>query len=281
MPRPTTPVRSLLLLLASAALLYAAVLALLWFKQEALLFQPQRLPADHRFAHPPDVHETWVDVPGARLHALHLRSPQPQGVVFFLHGNAGSLQSWFVDIDFYRRARFDLYMLDYRGYGKSSSRISSEAQLHADVRAAWDSVAPRYAGLPRVLLGRSLGTGLAVALAAGLPAAAQPELTILVSPYFSMQALAAELYPWVPGALLRYPLRTDLALPQLKGPLLMVHGAQDRLIAPENSARLLALAPGAHPAQRVLVAGAGHNDLQESPAYGDALMAALDALARR
>lgn len=270
--------RSTLLLLTSAALLYAAVLALLWFKQESLLFLPQRLAADHRFQHPADVHETWVDVPGARLNALHLRLPQPRGVVFFLHGNAGSLQNWFVNIDFYRRANLDLYMLDFRGYGKSSGRISSEAQLHADVRAAWAHIAPRYPGLQRVFFGRSLGTGLAAALAASLPAAEQPALTVLVSPYFSMQALAGELYPWVPGALLRYPLRTDLALPQLQGDVLLVHGAQDTLIAPHHSARLQALLPRA---TRVVVQGAGHNDLQEFPAYGQALTEALVTAAPR
>jgi pimeloyl-ACP methyl ester carboxylesterase len=254
-----------------ALLVYGALLLLLWFKQEALLFLPQRLPADHRFQHAADVHETWVDVPGARLNLLHLRLPQPRGVVFFLHGNGGSLQNWFVDLDFYRRENFDLVMMDYRGYGKSSGAIGSEAQLHADVRAAWHSLAPRYAGLQRVFLGRSLGAGLAAELAL----AEAPELTVLVSAYFSMQALAAEHYPWVPGRLLRYPLRTDLVVPRLRGPLLLLHGSRDGLIDPEQSARLHALVPHA---RRVLVAGAGHNDLQEFPAYGQALATALQAL---
>ncbi len=273
-----TAVRTLVLLMAllmaGALLLLAAGLALLWFKQEALLFQPQRLPAEHRFLHKADVHETWVDVPGARLNALHLQLPQPSGVVFFLHANGGSLQNWFINPELYRRANFDLFMIDYRGYGKSSGRISSEAQLHADVRAAWQRVAPLYAGKPRVFLGRSLGTGLAVALAA----VEQPELTVLVSPYFSMQALAAEHYPFVPSALLRYPLRTDQLLPQLKGPLLLVHGARDRLIEPSHSARLQALVPHA---QRVVLDGAAHNDLQDFAAYGEALTAALAVLAPR
>jgi hypothetical protein len=64
------------------------------------------------------------------------------GVVFYLHGNAGNLDSWFVNADFWRQANVDLFMLDYRGYGKSSGRITSQAQLEADVRAAWAAVAP-------------------------------------------------------------------------------------------------------------------------------------------
>ena len=183
--------------LGAAALgVYGVLVALLWWGQERLLFAPEPLPADHRFDSGPDVHERTIDVPGARLSALHLKRPAPRGVVFFLHGNAGNLLNWFVDLDFYRQSNFDLFMIDYRGYGKSTGRIENEAQLHADVRAAWDAVAPAYAGSKRVLLGRSLGS----ALAARLAVAVQPELTVLVSPYSSMGALAAEHHPWVPVA---------------------------------------------------------------------------------
>src|SRR5512134_2016722 len=248
--------------------LYAALVAALWWGQERLLFQPEVLAADHRFGLEPDVHERWIDVPGARLHALHLRVPQARGVVFYLHGNGGSLAGWFANLDLYRRANFDLFMLDYRGYGKSSGRIESEAQLHADVRAAWDAVAPAYTGQARVLLGRSLGSALAAQLATQV----QPELTILVSPYSSMRALAAEHYPWVPGAVLRYPLDTAAAIAGLPTPLLLVHGEHDTLISASHSAALQRQQPRA--ALRI-VPGAGHNDLQEFDAYRAALREAL------
>lgn len=261
--------QTLLKLLSLAAVLYGTLIGLLWWKQESLLFHPQVLPANHRFDLGSDVKEVWLEVPGARLHALHLQQTQARGLVFFLHGNGGSLQDWFVNLDFYRRARFDLYMLDYRGYGKSTGQIESEAQLHADVLAAWNSVAPRYAGLKQVVLGRSLGTGLAAQLATQV----QPDLTVLVSPYFSMQALAAEHYRWVPQSVLRYPLRTDWSLPLLRGAVLLVHGSEDTLIAPTHTQRLMTLRPGT--VSRI-IQGAGHNDLQRWPAYGQALAVVLD-----
>ena len=248
--------------------LYAALLALLWWGQERLLFQPRALPADHRFELPPDVQEKWIEVPGARLNALHLRLPHPDGVVFFLHGNGGNLESWFINTGYYRRLNLDLYMIDYRGYGKSSGSIRSQAELEADVRQAWAGIAPQYAGLRRVIYGRSLGTGLAADLAAEV----QPDLTVLVSPYTSMLELAREHYPWVPSAVLRYPLRTDLALPRLRGPVLLVHGGRDSLIPPSNSERLKALAPQA---RLLRVPEAGHGDIHQFPAYLDGLAAAL------
>jgi pimeloyl-ACP methyl ester carboxylesterase len=203
-------------------------------------------------------------VPGARLNALHLRLPQPDGVVFFLHGNAGNLQSWFINPEFYRQLNLDLFMIDYRGYGKSSGRIESEAQLMTDVRAAWDVVAPKYAGKQRIVYGRSLGSGLAAQLAADV----QPELTVLVSPYASMLALADEHYPWVPSVVLRYPLRTDLALAGIRGPLLFAHGEHDTLIPVRHSQRLKSIAPRA---ELLVVPGAGHGDIQLFDAYLDTL----------
>jgi len=258
----------LLIATLAALALYAAAIALLWWGQERLLFYPEKLPATHRFVMGADVHETWLDVPGARLNALHLRLPQPDGVVFFLHGNAGNLESWFVNADFYRRANLDLFMFDYRGYGKSSGHIESQAQLEADVRAAWASVAPRYAGQRRVIVGRSLGT----ALAAGLAAELQPELTVLVSPYTSMAALQRTHYPWVPASVLRYPLRTDAALARVKSPVLLAHGGIDTLIAPWHSEALRRVAPQA---QLLLVPQAGHNDIHEFDSYLSTLGAAL------
>jgi uncharacterized protein len=253
--------RTALFVLLAAAALYVLLLGLVWWGQERLIFLPARLPPEHRFDVGADVHEVFIDVPRARLHALHLRNPAPRGVVFFLHGNAGNLDGWFANADFYRRLNLDLFMLDYRGYGKSSGRIASQAELEADVRAAWASIAPRYAGgAKRVIAGRSLGS----ALAAGLAAELQPELTLLISPYQSMAALAGEHYGWVPGALLRYPLRTDAALARVRTPVLLVHGERDTIIDASHSRRLRSVAPQA---ELVIVAGAGHNDLQAFPDY--------------
>lgn len=266
--------RLLGLAIGGAALLYGALLALLWWGQERLIFQPTRLPADHRFAFGPDVHERHIDVDGARLSALHLKLPAPRGLVFYLHGNAGNLDGWFADPGFWRSVNHDLFMLDYRGYGKSAGRVTSEAQLIDDVRAAWQQVAPAYRGKRLVIFGRSLGSALAARLAAEVG----PDLTVLVSPYESMAALAAEHYRWVPAALLRYPLRTDEAVAQLRGRLLLLHGEHDEVIGVHHSERLLARASRAADARLVHVPRAGHNDLQLFDVYLDGLR---EALARR
>ncbi len=257
--------------LALVALLYLGLLALVYFGQERLLFYPTVLPADHRFQLE-DTREVSIVRPGAVLSALHFRNPNPQGLVFFLHGNAGNLESWFTDLDFYRNANYDLFMIDYRGYGKSTGSIDSEAQLHADVRAAWGAIAPTYAGKRMVIYGRSLGSGLAAKLAADV----QPDLTILVSPYFSVETLGHEKFSWVPRFLSRYPLSNDQWLPQIRNKVILVHGDRDELIPFEHSEHLKRLWPTA---ELLRIDGAGHNDLHHFPAYLDALSSRLKALA--
>ena len=179
---------------------YVVVMAGLYFKQEALLFKPVPLAASQPLqgltTQGEGVNEFTVHVPGARLSGLQLKLPNPKGVVFFLHGNRGNLDEWFVNTGIYRRNNFDLVMLDYRGFGKSTGQIESEEQLRSDVRAAWDQIAPQYVGKKRVIYGRSLGSGLAAGLSADLETGkTPPDLTVLVSPYSSMSTLSAQIYP--------------------------------------------------------------------------------------
>jgi pimeloyl-ACP methyl ester carboxylesterase len=265
--------RVLIAVLSLAAALWAAAVGYMWSRQESLLFFPQTLAPTYHFELADTAEET-VQVPGATLHALHLRQPAgraTRGLVFFLHGNAGNLATWFTSPDFWLRTGYDVFMLDYRGFGKSTGHIDNEAQLHDDVRRAWDQVAPEYAGRKRVIYGRSLGTGLATHLATQVPA----DLLVLVSPYESIQKLTGDLYPWIPRAALRYPLRTDLWLPQVTEPIFILHGEQDTLIPIRHAEHLQTLNPRA---QLLRLPGAGHGDVQQFKAYTEALAQQLGAL---
>jgi hypothetical protein len=263
-------------LVAAAGAAYTAAIGWLWFRQERLLFEPTPLAPDLPLVAEADVHERWIEVPGARLSTAHLRLPQPRGVVFFLHGNSGNLRDCLADLDAFRQANFDVVMLDYRGFGKSSGCIASEEQLRADVRAVWAAFAPMYQGKRVVISGQSLGTALAAGLAAELCAAGQgPDLTLLVSPYSSMRALGEELYPWVPRQVLRYPLHTAEHAARLSGPLMLIHGDKDELIGIHHSHALRTAAPAA---QLLCVEGAGHSDLHKFPSFRAALHGALGCL---
>ena len=261
------------ILAALAALGYAGALGLLYVKQERIILPASALAADYRFQFDQPFEEVWIPVQGASLHALHFKQPNPRGVVFFLHGNVGNLVSWTTGVDFYRRVSYDLFIVDYRGYGKSTGHIENEAQLHADARAAYDAMAPLYHDKPIVIYGRSLGTALAASLARDV----QPRLLVLVSPFSSLSASAAQAYPWAPGWVLKYPLRTDAIIGDIKSPILLIHGSEDKLIPLSHSERLKALARS--PVELLVVPGAGHSDIHKFPVYLDGLAARLIAAA--
>ena len=261
---------SVLALAAGATLGYCLIAGWVYFKQEGLIFRPTPLAADYRFDIP-GVVEVKVPVAGAELSALHLKLPDPKGVVFFLHGNAGNLQTWMTNVDFYRRVNYDLFMLDYRGFGKSTGKIESEQQLHDDVKAAWTQIAAQYSGKKVAVYGRSLGTGLATKLAGEI----QPDLTVLVSPYFSLKSMGDEHYPWFPALVNRYPMRTDLWLPEIKRPVVIAHGDKDTLIPIGHGEKLQKLRGAT---EMMVINGAGHNDIHQFPSYLDGLARYLQKL---
>ena len=264
-------------LLAIGAI-YVGAVGWLYFRQERLLFEPDPLPLDEPICKDPDAREFFIDVPDARLSVAHMQCPNPRGVFFFLHGNSGNLKKWFVELDAFRQANFDVVMFDYRGFGKSSGQIESEEQLRADVNAVWRHFAPMYEGRRVVISGQSLGTGLAAGLSAQLASLGRaPDLTMLVSPYSSMQALAAELYPWVPQQVLRYPLHTLTHAAKLLGPVMLIHGDKDELIPIHHSEQLCS-AMGKAKAELLRVTGAGHSDVHQFPTVRKALMSALGRL---
>ena len=272
-PLPRWVCTAAVILAALVALGYAGALGLLYVTQERIILPASALAADYRFQFDQPFEEVWIPVQGASLHALHFKQLNPRGVVFFLHGNAGNLVSWTTGLDFYRRVNYDLFIVDYRGYGKSTGHIENEAQLYADARAAYDAMAPLYRDKPIVIYGRSLGTALAASLARDV----QPRLLVLVSPFSSLAASAAQAYPWAPEWVLKYPLRTDTIIGDIKSPILLIHGSEDKLIPLAHSERLKALARS--PVELLVVPGAGHGDIHKFPVYLDGLAARLIAVA--
>ena len=255
-----------ILRVATASILaYSLMLGYLYAAQESLIFVGTKLPADHEFEFDLPYRELTIDVDGAALNALHFLQPDPRGLVFFLHGNGGNLRSWTTGADYYQRVNYDMFMLDYRGYGKSTGEIVSEKQLHADVRVAWDTIAPEYAGKPIVLYGRSLGAALAVRLATEV----EPDLVILVSPFSSMLAMASAQYPIVPTALVRYPLRSDEIIANVQAPIVFVHGDRDTFIPIDHSIELRELATSA--TSLLTIEGADHYDIHRYSSYLEGL----------
>jgi pimeloyl-ACP methyl ester carboxylesterase len=251
---------------------YVLVCTWLYFNQESLLFYPHRLPAGYHFQFPGRYNERRIAAAdGTALSGVLFRADSAKGLVFFLHGNGGSLAEWGQLAPIYQQLGYDVFMLDYRGYGKSAGAITSQKQLLADVEAAYQQVAADYAAGSVVIAGYSLGTGPATWLATRH----QPRLLLLHAPYYSMATMAAHtiaVWPLLPGWLLRYPLPTNEFIRYVKAPIVLVHGDHDQLIPYASSVRLQALQPRA---RLLTVPSAGHNGLLATLTYQRAIAALL------
>lgn len=121
-------------LLGTILVLIMVLMAFLHFNQEKIIFFPESLPANYSFSFDYPFEEVFMDAPdGARINALYFKAQNPKGVILFFHGNAGSLRSWgMVAGDFVER-EYDLFIPDYRTFGKSTGTLSEEA-MHTDAR---------------------------------------------------------------------------------------------------------------------------------------------------
>lgn len=257
----------------SAAFIYAAVMAAVWLAQDRLIFYPQ--PPLGRASAPPgwrleDVSFKTRD--GTLLAGVFVLPPatRPPAVIYF-GGNAEEVTAYASEAEHTYGARAVL-LVNYRGYGASAGD-PSEKRIVADgiELLDWLRARPDVDGDRIAIHGRSLGTGVAVQVAA----ARTPRCMVLTSPFGSARDVAKEMYPWLPVAmLLRHPFDSLELAPRLAVPVLILVGSADTLIAPHHS-QALARAWGS-PAQTVTLEGFGHNDLQLNPRYAESIRAFLD-----
>ena len=254
-------------------ILYLAVLALLYFFQERLIFFPSKLEPNHEFSFDQPFEEIRLDADGTWISGLKFLAQSrdgeqiygdardangerkaKNGAAIFFHGNAGNLQGWGKYARYFTDLGYDFYLFDYRGYGKSGGEISSQKQLYADADAMMESVLREYDAGEVTALGYSVGSGLAARTAQKYGA----KRLILIAPYFSLEDLAREKMPFVPKFLIKYKIPTFEFVGDFGGPVTIFHGEHDELIGVDNSRRLFKfLKPG----DKIYELNAGHNDI--------------------
>ncbi|HKI64267.1 MAG TPA: alpha/beta hydrolase [Burkholderiales bacterium] len=250
------------LLVALAVALAVALPLVVYFLQDRLIFFPQPLGDARRAetaARFPVAREVFAEATdGTRLHAWHMNSG-PDLVLYF-GGNAEEV-SWMLDAARAEMAGTSWLLTDYRGYGASAGS-PSERHLVADA-LSWYDYAVNELGARRIFaFGRSLGSGVAVALAAQRSLAG----VILSTPYDSLVAVAQRYYPYLPVRwLLRHRFDSIALAPRLKAPLLCLIAGHDEVIPPSHAERLYQAWGG--PRRKLVLAGARHNETDAAPEF--------------
>jgi len=254
-------------------LLYVTICALFYFNQEKFGFHPTKLATDYEYDFKGNFEEINLKTKdGVNINNLLFKADSSKGVVFYLHGNGGSLKRVEKRAALYTSLGYDYFRADYRGYNKSEGSINSESQLHQDNQMLYDDLKKRYLEDDIIVIGHSLGG----ALAAKLASANNPRHLVLTAPFCGSkgykkqpkkegkESLISKVFKILPmKLLLKYTLKTNEFLPNCKMPVLIFHGNEDRGVGSS-----IKLKEGFKPEDRLIILeGQGHSGINDNPIY--------------
>ena len=237
-------------------------------RQREWIFQPSDRSWSRGTEAAVGMRDEWIDFKSretnqaVKLHGLWLAHPRftetaDAPVLLYLHGARYNVEGSAFRARRMQELGFSVLAIDYRGFGKSSPGLPSEAMAYEDARAAWNWLGKQYPNRPRYIFGHSLGGAIAIALAAQVD---DEQGTLVEGTFTSIpEVVRTHKWGWLPiGPLITQRFDAVKRVPYIGAPLLVVHGADDSLIAPELGRRLFDAATGRK--AFVLVEGGSHHN---------------------
>jgi len=236
---------------------------LLYYLQDYFLFKPEKLPEEFQYEYKnQNIEEYHIETrDGASINGLHFKVEKPKGVVLYLKGNSKSMKGWGKFAVDFTRHRYDVIMIDYRGFGKSTGRRSQKA-IKNDLQFIYNKIRDRVDEKYIILYGRSMGSGFATKLAS----TNNPKMLILDAPYYSLKNVTKRYAPFMPmSIILKYPMPTYKWLKYVNCPVHIIHGTNDKLIPFSSSVKLSKIKPELTRLWSVI--GGGHKNLNTFESY--------------
>jgi hypothetical protein len=258
--------------------IYIGVSIALYYLQDYMLFKPEKLPKDFLFNHEnQETKEYNLETrDGAVINGLRFfPKGEQKGVVIYLKGNSKSIKGWGkFAVDFTRHG-YNVLMVDYRGFGKSTGKRSQKA-IKRDLQEVYNKVKEMTTEDNIILYGRSLGSGFATKLAS----MNNPKMLILDAPYYSLTKVTKRYAPFMPLSLLiKYPLPTYKWIKYVQCPIHIIHGTQDKLIPFRTSIKLSKVNPKLTKLHTVI--GGGHKNLNNFESYHEMLEDVLTSIPKK
>jgi len=252
---------------------YIIANVVVFFMQERFLFKPEKLPEDFKYEYNnqsfKEYHLELED--GVSINGLHFQVENPKGIILYLKGNSRSIKGWGKFAVDFGRLGYDVIMVDYRGFGKSTGK-RSEKGIKSDLQLVYDMIKAQIPEKYIILYGRSMGSGFAAKLASNN----NPRMLVLESPYYSLKKTAKRYVPFLPLALImKFPIKTHVWMKYVDCPIRIIHGTNDKLIPLKTAVKLSNIKPDQ--TRLYTVIGAGHNNLYTYEEYHRYLEEILDS----
>lgn len=251
--------------------LYLLLMGILHVFQEKLIFLPEEIDTNYIYNFPFDFEEVNLKtIDNETINALHIKAKNPKGIILFFHGNKGNLIRWGEITSYFTQFEYDVFVIDYRGYGKSTGTFN-ETQMYQDALLSYEYVKKQFSEEKIVVYGRSLGTTFAAKVAS----ANNPKHLVLEAPFYSLHNAANHKYKVIPKFLLNFKFETHVSIPNIKSPITIFHGTEDKVTPFRGSKELFKLINAPKKEFIPLEKGTHHN-VREFEKYAIALKAILD-----
>ncbi|NND63197.1 MAG: alpha/beta hydrolase [Flavobacteriaceae bacterium] len=259
--------RRLKKIVIALAVFYPFIVGGMFLIQEKLIFLPSELPLDHEYSFDIPFEELWLTHPdGAQLNALHFKSENPKGIVLYFHGNSGDLDRWGSIAGSFTKFNYDVLVMDYRTYGKSSGNLG-EKPMYEDAALFYKKAAELFPEDQIIVYGRSLGTTFATFVASEN----KPGKLLLETPFYSLSSLVKDRYWFVPvNTLLRYKFPTNKYILEVNCPIVIFHGTEDGIVPYKHGVQLHETLPKSQ-SKLLTIEGGSHNNLIDFEIYRAAI----------
>ncbi len=235
--------------------LYILLMVGLYFFQEKLIFQSKKLNKNFTYSFDKEFEEINLTTKdNSVINALHFKVNNPKGVILYFHGNKGSLERWGNIASKFTDYGYDVFVMDYRGYGKSTGK-RIEKKLYNDALLCYNYIKETYSEDNIILYGRSLGGTFATYVASKY----KPKKLILESPFFNLANTADFHYPFSPIFLLKYKFPSDEYITKVICPITIFHGTKDTVTPHKGGEKLFKKAIVKHKEFVTIDTGTHHN----------------------
>lgn len=259
-------------ILLYAFIVYLGICLIYFVIQEKLIFVPKHISdlKSYNFTLPYSQRVYHTSNNGL-IHGLLFKNENSKGLIFYLHGNTGSLKRWGYTAEEICDFGYDVFALDYRGFGKSKG-MKSEKIMHQDALEVFNEVKLNYENERIVVYGRSLGAAFAVRLASQV----HIDLLILETPFYSLVDVGRRNFPFMPiKLLLRYKFYSNIYLAAVQCPIQIFHGTKDLLVPYESAFNLYNKYKSELDITMTTMVGGKHNNINSFALYREKMQEIL------
>lgn len=249
---------------ATIVLLFSAFVYVIYnhYKhQDYIVFKSEPLERNYVFTWNYPFEEVFLPLKnGAEIHGLFFKRPNSKGVILFCHGRSRNLTYHGRRAGFFLDRGYDVFIFDYRGFGKSSRGFKEEWLLE-DGDTAYEFLKKSYPEKNIIVYGQSLGTAVGTWVAAHH----YPKMLILEAPFYSLISVAAYAKPYIPEWILRrmlkYQFHTNEWIQNVSVPIYIFHGTKDTVVPIDQAKRLFAEIRDRKKVEMIILPEWEHEDL--------------------